>query len=133
MPTELKRLEEQLLDNIGLRELEFEAALKLTESLPACLDAGDFGQTTLADLNSVLQGVATLEQRGAEIHSEWKSQGGKPGPDLTTRIQRVGKQIEELMSRFAMAEGIASAARERLKPQISHEVNCRRMLSSYGT
>ena len=131
MPSELAQLEAQLLESLAQREKHFGAALILTESLPSCMEAGDFGQSTLSRLNTVLQNVTTLEQHAGTIHAQWKSLGGIPGPQLSARIQQVSKQIEELLRRFAQAEQTASAARDRLKPQISQEVSSRRMLNAY--
>ena len=133
MPTDLAQLEVQLFESLDHRQRHFEQAIELTESLPACLDAGDFGQSTLTELNVLLQNVAALERRASSLHAEWKRRGGVPGSQLSTRIQQVSEQIEELMRRFAQAEQTASDARERLKPQISQEVNSRRMLSAYQT
>lgn len=131
MTTDLAQLEAELLESLEQRERHFATALQLTESLSSCLEAGDFGQSTLTELNTVLESVSGMEQRAAGIHSQWKQQGGTPGPELTKRIQDVSAQIEELMRRFAQAEQSASAARERLKPQISQEVSSRRMLNAY--
>jgi len=132
MQSDATQLELQLIQSLDQREEKFQAALQLTESLPACLEAGDYGQSQLEKLTQLLQGVRILEQKSASILEQWKLLGGTPGADLASRIDHVSKQIEELLSRLTQAEQCADAARQRLKPQMAQRASSRRMRDAYS-
>ena len=132
MQSDATQLELQLIQSLDQREEKFQAALQLTESLPACLEAGDYGQSQLEKLTQLLQGVRILEQKSASILEQWKLLGGTPGADLASRIDHVSKQIEELLSRLTQAEQCADAARQRLKPQMAQRASSRRMRVAYS-
>ena len=132
MQSDATQLELQLIQSLDQREEKFQAALQLTESLPACLEAGDYGQSQLEKLTQLLQGVRILEQKSTSILEQWKLLGGTPGADLASRIDHVSKQIEELLSRLTQAEQCADAARQRLKPQMAQRASSRRMRDAYS-
>ncbi|MFP6764047.1 MAG: hypothetical protein VB858_10520 [Planctomycetaceae bacterium] len=131
MQTDCAQLELQLIQSLDQREEKFQAALRLTESLPACLEAGDYGQSQLEKLTQLLHDVRDLERDAASLLDQWKFLGGIPGAELASRIDRVSQQIEELLNRLTQAEQFADAARQRLKPQMTQRASGRRMRDAY--
>ena len=111
MQNDPTQLELQLIQSLDQREIKFRAALELTESLPACLDAGAYGQSQLEKLTSLLGSVRLLEQKATTILDQWKTLGGRPGADLSSRIDHLSEQIQELLSRLTKAEQYADEAR----------------------
>lgn len=132
MAIELDQLESQVLQNLSEREVRYQEALALTESLPDCLESGDYGQTSLSQINDVLKAVSHLEMAGSSVQAQWEQLGGKPGPLLAQKLKSVQTQLETLLSRISKAEEIATAARQKLAPQISVEVTSQRMRDAYG-
>jgi len=132
MQNDPTQLELQLIQSLDQREIKFRAALELTESLPACLDAGDYGQSQLEKLTSLLGSVRLLEQKATTILDQWKTLGGRPGADLSSRIDHLSEQIQELLSRLTKAEQYADEARQRLKPQMLQRASGRRMRDAYS-
>lgn len=132
MQTELDQLESQVLQNLSEREERYQEALELTESLPNGLESGDYGQASLSQLNDVLKDVSRLELSGSSVQAHWEQLGGKPGPLLAQMLKSVQTQLETLLSRISKAEETATAARQKLAPQISVEVTSQRMRDAYG-
>lgn len=132
MAPELDQLESQILDNLNEREVQYQKALALTESLPDCLDTGDYGQSFLSQIHDVLKEVSHLELSCSSVQASWEQLGGKPGPLLAQKLKSVQTQLETLLSRISKAEETATAARQKLAPQISVEVTSQRMRDAYG-
>ena len=129
---EVQQLELRLIENLTRRQDLFTKAMALTESLPSCLDAGDYGQTILQEVNMTLVAASELEASSAPIQSRWKELGGKAEGHFALLVQTVQKLLEELLGRISLAEEKASAAKHRLGPQASLQVNSQRMLNAYG-
>ncbi len=93
--------------------------------------SGNRGFFRLAQLNTILQEVASLEMSAAMVQSQWTQAGGRPGPKLKSTIERVQKILETLLVHIGQAEQLAEAARNRLVPQIQTEVKARQMRRAY--
>ena len=132
MTTEVQQLEFQLIENLTRRQDLFTKAMTLTESLPGCLEAGDYGQSVLAEVNSALIAASELEASSALIQSRWKELGGKAEGHFALLLQTVQKLLEDLLTRISQAEEKACDAKNRLAPQASFQVNSQRMRTAYG-
>jgi hypothetical protein len=124
-------LEEELREIWRQQAVRYEAALGVSRRLAEKFLEGEDTYEPLQQLNAILDEMATLNQRSAELQPRWASARRRPSGELTAAWARLEAAMRQLIDTLDQAEACARDARQRLLPELGREAVAKHMQRAY--
>ena len=112
------------------QKARYEQAVWLTQSIRREFEQGRHPCPELQQLNEIMVCIGNSDRQIAGMRESAKRL--KTNSQFQQLIDELKYIVEHLLGQIGIIEQLASASREKLKPQISAQVRESRMLSAYG-
>ena len=122
--------EQSLCDSFKEQARHYTDALCIARKLP---DAFKNGCETdvLQDLGVIMNRVSDIDQAARDTRTDWTESQSKPGKELSETLDSVESILSELIKQMDQAEKTATEAKNRLMPEISHQLKGKQMMTAY--
>lgn len=111
----------------------YQKALTVIEEIESKFSSRVDAQTELETLNSIMTVVAAQDTEVRQLRDEVFSTPETLSSEMRDISLKLQATVETMLGRVQHVEDIARTIRDGLRPQISEQVNARRMVDAYKT
>lgn len=132
MPQQPTDLESRLAASLQARSVADARVLCDLEAMQARLADGVALPELCAELQDVLSRVSTADAGASRLQQQWIDAQQTPGPELRHELDRQQQLLESLLACVHDLAALASADRDRLRPELDAAARARRMCAAYA-
>jgi hypothetical protein len=132
MPRPHLSLDNQLAAALHARSNADERVLRALESVQARLAEGTVLPDLCTELQKVLSRITGTDPGLSPLQQQWAALGTLPSQQLQSELERQQRLLELLLECVDEIAAVASAERDRLKPELDTAARARRMCAAYA-